>query len=68
VSIAIAMDFCFYIRLSQSRQAIKRPGVLFFNAGCNEQVLSPKHWKKFAQIRHVVFEKNSKKHTLIPKN
>jgi len=33
---------------------------LLFNAGCNEQVFSPKPEKKLAQIRFVVFEKNAK--------
>jgi len=34
----------------------------------NIQVFSPKPWKNLAQIRLVVFEKNAKKHTLMPKN
>jgi len=34
---------------------------VFFNAGCNEQVFSPKFWKKMAQIQFVFFEKNEKK-------
>jgi len=41
---------------------------LLFNAGCNEQVFSPKPRKKLAQIRLVVFEKNIKNALLIPKN
>jgi len=35
-----------------------------FNAGCNEQGFSPKSWKKFSQIRLIVFEKNAKNRTL----
>jgi len=35
---------------------------LLFNAGYNEQVFSPKSWKKLAQIRLVIFEKNAKTH------
>jgi len=35
-------------------------GAVLFNAGCNKQVFSPKPWKKMAQIRLVVFEKNAK--------
>jgi len=30
--------------------------------------LSPKPWKKLAQIRLAIFEKTQKPHTLIPKN
>jgi len=41
---------------------------VFFNAGCNEQVFSLKPEKKLTQIRLVVFEKNAKTYTLIPKN
>jgi len=36
----------------------------FLNTGCNEQVFSPKYWKKLAQISLVVFKKNAKKRTL----
>jgi len=37
-----------------------RPGALLFNAGCNEQVLSPKSLKKFGADLHCRFRK---KHT-----
>jgi len=33
---------------------------VLFSAGCNKQMFSPKPWKKLAQIRLVVFEKNAK--------
>jgi len=40
---------------------------VLFKAGCNEQVFYPKFSKKLAQIRHVVFEKNTKTAHFIPK-
>jgi len=40
-----------------------RPSALLFNAGCNEQVFLLNPEKNLAQIRLVVFEKNSKKRT-----
>jgi len=38
-----------------------RPSALLLNAGCNEQVFSPKPWKKknLAQIRLVVRDKRT---------
>jgi len=39
-----------------------RPVALLFNAGCNEQVFSPKPTKNLEQIRLVVFKKNAKMH------
>jgi len=47
---------------------IKRPGAEFFNAGCKEQVFSPKPRKKLTQIHLVIFRKMQKPHTLNPKN
>jgi len=37
-------------------------GALLFNAGCNEQVLSPKPWKKFWRRSVLSFEKHAKTH------
>jgi len=45
------------------------PGAVLFNAGCimNKRfLLNPE--KNLVQIRFVVFEKNAKPHSLIPKN
>jgi len=39
---------------------ILKARAVFFNAGCNEQVFSPKPRKKLAQISLVVFEINAK--------
>jgi len=49
-----------------------RPGAVLVNASCNEQMffLNPgkKKLTQNPQIRLVVFEKNVKSHTFIPKN
>jgi len=42
-----------------SRLGLKA-GAVFFTAGCNVQVFSPKPKKNFAQICAVVYEKNAK--------
>jgi len=41
---------------------------LLFNAGCNKQVFILNSENKLAQIRLVVFKKNAKTNSLIPKN
>jgi len=51
---------------STSYAVLYRPGAVFFNASCNEQVFFLLK-KNLAQIRLVVFEKNAKTYTLISK-
>jgi len=43
---------------------------MLFNAGCKQQVFSPKPWKKFGADPSCRFwkKKTQKTHTLIPKN
>jgi len=60
-----------YPKIVNDDRLCQRPGEFLFNAGCNEQVFSPKPCKKLAQIRAVVFVKNAKtaqlRSTPIPK-
>jgi len=44
-------------------------GAVLFNTGCNEQVFSPKCWKKNWRRLVLSFSRKTQKtHTLIPKN
>jgi len=47
------------------------PGAVLFNAGCNEEVFSPKSWKKKKKIGADLscrFREKHKNAPLIPKN
>jgi len=48
---------------------ILKTGCMLFNARCNEQVFSPKPWKKNWRRFVLSFSRKTQKtHTLIPKN
>jgi len=45
-----------------------KPGAVFFNAGCNDQVFSPKPSKKFDADPFYRFREKCKKRTINPEN